>query len=665
MSTVSISDIYYNIENLSTNRLRHALTFISILFWIPIIIYALTQTIPRAQLGIIFLGGIITIYVLDECITSIENNNPADVVLLLGIWVIALSVISYILVNYWALSLDRVGYAYDYEYIFAGLFTVVICYLTFREFGYTFLVLLLVSFTYALFGPYFPGVSQHAGADPYRVLQLLVLEIEGFFGSLTRLVAAWIAPFLLFAGLLRGYGAFDVIQRVSIRISKHIRSGVAQGAVIASFVIGSVNGSQTANAGITGSFTIPMMQESGIEPETAGGIEAVASTGGQILPPVMGASAFLIASLLGESYIDIVIAGLIPAVIFYISVAIAVHYNAIREIDRVTVDPTTLLDGTMDSRELWIQLVRFGLPIVVLVYLLGVVQYTVMTSALYTCVVLFVVGIGLPLARAARDDLSAIKSHGKTAMINTFEGARYGAIVLAPIAIVVAAINGIVDILLMTGVPSKLTLILFDLSGGILIVAVIMSMVICMLLGLGMPTVAAYLIVALLVAPTLINQFLIPELAAHFFVFYSAILAGITPPVATAVAVTCGISGAGFWRSCLQAIKIALPLFFLPFVFIYHPEILLQSFDLWGITSGAIVLLGAISLVHGLNYYEPIIPGAGAYVDNAIRIGYCLLGLGAMLWITTLGRLIALGGITVLALMQFQQTRIATIIQRA
>ena len=221
----------------------------------------------------------------------------------------------------------------------AALFTLVVLYLTYRAFGAAFVGVVVVSIGYAYFGASIPGLMGHSGIGGRQIVNVLALEFDGFFGSITQIVAAWVALFLLYAGLMRGYGAFDLIMRLSFKTAKYLRSGVAQSAVVSSLIVGSINGAQTANAAMTGSFTVPLMKNSGMEGESAGGIEAVASSGGQIMPPVMGAAAFVMASLLtGVGYVDVLIAGIVPALVFYVSVAIGVHYMAVGQLPEGGVD---------------------------------------------------------------------------------------------------------------------------------------------------------------------------------------------------------------------------------------------------------------------------------------------------------------------------------------
>ncbi|TKX56407.1 TRAP transporter fused permease subunit [Halorubrum sp. SS7] len=605
-------------------RLRMALICYSIPFWTIVMWYSYTQQMPRGQYAVAFLGGILGLYVLSELDEPLIEGNWIETALLVVSGLITLGTSGYLFLNYQQVAIDTVGRATEAQIMLAFAFTLAMIYLTWRSFGITFLAVVLIGIGYGLAGPQMPGALSHGGLSPSRILRILVVSVDGFFGFLTRLVAAWIALFLLYAGLLKAYGAFDLILRLAVRSAKYVDSGIAQTAVIASAVIGSVNGSQTANAGMTGSFTIPLMKENGIKPETAGGIEAVASTAGQVLPPVMGAGAFIMASLItGVTYVDVIIAGLIPAAVLVVSIAMAVHYVAAPQIDDPEMDG--LIGDQMDRRTVVLESVKYGVPLVILIYVLGVLQYTVMTAALYTALSMIAFGIGVPQIQAALDGESNRETFVET-LEQTIDGFREGVIVVAPVTIILAAINGVVDILMATGVPTAISLTLLDLSGGIAIVAFMLAMIICIILGLGMPTTAAYTVVALLVAPTLINQFAVPEFAGHFFVFYAAILAGLTPPIATCVAVTCGISGGGFWGSCKEALRISAPLFVLPFAFAYHPELVSGSFNYASLSAGVLAMLGSLAIIHGINYQ--FVFGRGQ--TYGLRIAFFVAGVLAM-----------------------------------
>lgn len=616
--------------NIPVRALDYLITVGALAFWAVVLWWAATQGISRAQYAILFLGGILVLYLITEAKKSVEAKDYLDLLILVACGAVMVAATYYIYTSYEGFYINRQGWAYDHEYRLAWLVIGVILYLTWRSYGNVFLALIGGVMLYAMYGNYVPGLFGHSGLDTIFMLQMLITDLAGFYGSLTQLTAAWIAPFLLYAGLLFAFGAFDLILRIAIISARYIESGVAQTAVISSAIIGSINGSYAANAGMTGSFTIPTMMDSGLSGRTAAGIEGTASTSGQVLPPVMGASAFVMASVLGVPYWTIIVAGLIPAAILVISILVAVHYTSINEIGSQNMDFEDYFDEEMTRSDKIVQGIRFGVPFVILLVTLGYFQYTVMTAALYTIVAMIALGITTPVLQS----LYAVSSGTKSSCVelddrwstgpvypklaparrnrivdsffgevqNAIRGFRRGAVILAPIAIILAAVNGVVDLLMTTGVPSRIAIMLMQLSGGILLVAVLFGMAVCIIMGVGMPTVAAYVIVSTLVAPTFISVFEVPELAAHFMVFYAAVMAGVTPPVAIAVVVASGIAGSNFWKSCATAITIAAPLFVLPISFIYHPEIVSAVIGVQSIISGTLILLGSITIIYGLNY---------------------------------------------------------------
>ena len=520
-------------------------TVVATLFWAGVLFWAQTQTISQVRYATMFVGGIMTVYALNETREAIENGDWIDGAVLIPASLALMTASAFFALNFEDVYLLRQGFALEHEYMLARLVIISLMYLTWREFGNVFLGLIGVVFIYAVYGNLVPGVLGHAGMSEATLLQATVTDLYGFYGSLTQITASWIAPFLLYAGLLFAYGAFDLILRVAIVTAKYIESGVAQTAVLASAVIGSINGSYTANAAMTGSFTIPTMQESGMDGHRAAGIEAVASTSGQVLPPVMGASAFVMASYLGVPYLDIIAAGLVPAAILVISIVIAVHYTAISDSSSQDMEFSEFFDETLSNKQKLFETIRFGIPFGILIYLLGIAQFTVMTSALYTVVAMTITGVLMPpIQRLVDGTNTGPGSELLTQLRDTVHGFRRGAIILAPIAIILVVISGVVNIFGTTGVPAKIALLLINISGGVLLFAVLLGMLVAILMGVGMPTVAAYVVVAILIVPTFVSDFGVSQITAHYTMFYAAILAGITPPVATAAVVAAGIAEA-------------------------------------------------------------------------------------------------------------------------
>jgi TRAP transporter 4TM/12TM fusion protein len=629
-------------------------TGLAILTWIWILYFALTQGIQRILFTITFIGSVTLVYLGNELIEAYEDDSILELITLSLSAVITIGTTAYLIAFYNTLLRVRVGTALPREYAIAIAFFLVILYLSYRAYGLTFLAVIVGVLLYGLYGNHAPGILRHAGFSVERMMSIMILDFQGVYGSISRIIATWVALFLLYAGLMRGFGAFDLIMRIGLKAASYVKSGVALSAVTSSIIIGSITGSQAANTAITGSFTIPLMKETGMESGTAGGIESVASTGGQIMPPIMGAAAFVMASLLGITYLDVIVAGIVPALIFYGSVTFAVHYKGVGQLggQGVEIDVESQFEEKMTQREFIIQCFRFGIPFALLIYILGVLQYTVLTAALYTIVAMFVTGFTFPLIQSWLADES-LWSEFVSLLGDAANGFREGAMILAPIAIIIAAINGVVDVFEASGIPGVLSLALLDLSGGVMINAVILAFVISIVLGMGMPTVAAYVIVAALIAPALVQQFFVPDLAAHFFVLYAAILSGLTPPIAIAVVVATGIAESNFWKTAHEALKISAPIYVLPFAFIYNPEIVTGGFGLGTLFSGLVALAGALGIAHGLNYYGKYFHES-PFVKFPIKAVFFVLGVLAMVYPGMTVRLGCVAAIAVMMAIQFQ-----------
>jgi TRAP transporter 4TM/12TM fusion protein len=618
--------------------LDKVITAAAVLFWLYIM-YEISDvaTIQRPFFAVAFLCGILLIYLLTQAKESILEEDYLDLLLLGAIAAVLIVATIYILQDYDAFY-RRQGRAFDHEYRLAWLVIAVILYLTWRSYGNVFLFLVGGTMVYALYGNYVPGLFGHDSVSTQFMLQMLITDLAGFYGSLTQLTAVWIAPFLLYAGLLFAFGAFELILRLAIYSGRFVSSGVAQTAVIASSIIGSVNGSKAANAGMTGSFTIPTMMDAGLRGRTAAGIEGSASMLGQVLPPVMGAAVFVMASTLGIAYIDAVIAGLIPAFILIGCVLLAVHYTSVTEIGSQRMRFEDYFDEPLTRSEKIVEGTRFGVPFFVLVFTLGYLQWTVPTAAYWTVVIMVALGITTPVLQSVYHVLAGTDPEASSwtdpvrafvdEVRNVIDGCRRGAIILAPIAIILAAVNGMIDLLMTTGMPSRIAIMLMQISGGVLIIAVLFGMGVCIVMGIGMPTVAAYVIVSTLVAPTFIQVFGLPELAAHYMVFYASVLAGVTPPVAVSVVIASGIAGSNFWRTCGKAITISAPFFVLPVVFVYHPELVSTVIDVETMITATLVMTGAISIIYGLNY--PF--NMSRWRRLPLRGGMFVLGIGVMVY---------------------------------
>lgn len=664
MVTTSASDLF---EEGNTRSIEILVILASFLLWTGVIWWSYTQMMRQERYAVLFLATMFLVYTINEIASSWAEEDWVDVLTLVVSATVLVSFAMYVFMFFQEIYIERIATPYEYEIVFASMFAVALVYVVFREFGYAFLGIMVLGIAYGLWGQHAPGILSHSGMGWTRMMNVLSLEVAGFFGFLTRLTAKWIALFLLLAGLLQAYGAFDYLTRIAFKSVKYIRSGVAQSAVISSVIIGSINGSTAANTAMTGSFTIPLMKKYGLKNKTAGAIESVASTVGQGLPPVMGAGAFIMASLLGVSYWRVVIAGILPAIILVGTICIAVHLTAVNQLsENIHIDDLTAeIEENPFSRAQWIiNGVAFITPVGVLVYLLGYLQYTVMTSALYTCIAMIVLGI-LKNYLLYFEGSGQLSNPTKANFYQTIHGFKIGALGLAPIALILAAINGFVDILLTTGVPGLFSLALMGLSGGVLIVALVLGLIVSIVLGLGMPTSAAYLLTAILIAPTLVNDFGAAEFGAHFFVFYAAILAAITPPIATSVAVATGIAQSDFWETSKESIRIGLPLFILPFSFIYHPEIVSDTLSSGGVMSAAIIFFGSTLVTFGLNF------GARNYnIGKAplysLRAAYVIVGTNVMVNPSTPFMLggVAVGGVLLVGQVVYLRDELTPTVRR-
>ncbi len=434
------------------------------------------------------------------------------------------------------------------------------------QWGMTIPVLALIGLAYGYWGYLMPeGVLAHAGISFQRLLGYSsVPYFQGLLGGLTALSASTIFMFMLFGGALKATGALDFIVKLGFSVGRRSRAGPAQVAVISSGLMGTVSGSTVANVASTGAITIPLMKRYGFQPSFAGAVEAVASTGGQIMPPVLGLAAFLIVGITGIPYSDVMVASIVPALIYYGFLVLAVDLRS----------ATLGLDARSAANELGdVNLAKEALgqwhllaAVVLLIYLLTT-GIPAGHSALYC--VLLLLGLDLLMCVVREGIVSGVRTGARRIVSAFLEGARDG----ASVATVIAVIGILVEVLSVTGFAQRLSLAMLDLADGRLITLALIVAISCLVFGLGLPTSAAYFIVALFGAPALV-ELGVPVLAAHMFVFYFANLSAITPPVAVAALVGANIAKASFWGTALTACRLALPGFFLPFLFLYQPQIL-------------------------------------------------------------------------------------------
>lgn len=454
-----------------------------------------------------------------------------------------------------------------------------------RVVGPPFVILGVVTLGYGLFGQYIPGTLGHGGLSWQRIAAgAAVPNLTGIFGQFLDLSATLVTMFIFFGVFLLHLGGSDFFGDFALRVAGRLRSGPAQVAIVSSGFMGMLSGSSIANVAATGSFSIPLMKRLGYDKDFAGAIESVASTGGQITPPIMGATAFIMAEIIGTSYFNVIVAAAIPAFLYYVTLIVTAHLRAVKEdFQPVPRDEMVSLTSLVVRSYLFV-------PIVVIVLSLSEGDPAAVSAwkGLEAMIGLFVVYTLL----VHREDLVA---GVRAALGRLLMGADGASRSMGAIMIVIAELGWIIKVLTTTGVIGKLTSTLLLLSEGNLFVLLVMAAAIGIVLGFGTPSLVAYLVVGLLAAPAMV-AFGVDVLAAHMFVFYFAILSAISPPVAGACLVACGISKGNFISTCKYAIRFALPAYLLPFLWVYDPSLILKG-SLTGILTALLAVLVAIVLL--------------------------------------------------------------------
>ena len=468
-----------------------------------------------------------------------------------------------------------------------------------RVVGIPMVMVVLCFIAYAFAGPYMPGVLAHRGLTLNQLVGHLYFTTEGIFGIPLGVSSTFIFLFILFGAYLESTGLGKFFIDLANSIAGWASGGPAKVAVLSSGLMGTVSGSSVANVVGTGSLTIPMMKKLGYHKDFAGAVEAAASTGGQLMPPVMGAAAFLMAEFVGVPYIDIAKAAVVPALLYFTGVWLGVHFEAKR----------SNLKGLPREQlpkfgRLFIERGHLALPLVVIVYLL-VSGYTPMRAALVAIVLSIV--------------CSALRKSTRMKPIEIVRGLDKGARNVLSVLVACASAGIVIGVVTKTGVGLKLASGLLALSGGLLLPTLFFTMITAIVLGMGVPTTANYVITSTIAAPAII-QMGVPVLAAHMFVFYFGIIADVTPPVALAAFAGAGIAGGNALKTGINASKLAIAAFIIPYMFVLSPVILMVDATIGNVllaTVTAIIGMVALSsaligyLVDNCRAYERIILIAG------------------------------------------------------
>ena len=454
-----------------------------------------------------------------------------------------------------------------------------------RTVGLPIVIVASVAILYAVFGKYIPTqILSHPGFSVERLGPNLWFQESGVFGTPIQISAKFIYLFLFFGVILVHTPIGKFFNDLAFSLTGRFTGGTAKAAVVASALQGTVSGSSVGNTVASGSFTIPMMKKSGFTPEFAGATEASASTGGQIMPPMMGAAAFIMMEYLGVSYGTIMLAAVVPATLYFTGIFIGTHFEAKRlKIFGIPKDKLPIFKDLMFKN---------GYMLIPLFTIIGTIMigYTPQRAALFGILAAFLV--------------SFIRKESRMNLRQIVEVLEQGARVALPVISAVATAGIIAGVVSITGLGSKFAAGIIALSAGHLIFALFFTMIACIILGMGLPTTANYVVTATIAAPVLINDFAVAPLAAHMFVFYFGIVADITPPVCLAAYAGAGIAKGNPFKTGVTAVKLAIAAFIIPYVFIYNPILVLVDATPITLATGVITaVIGMVGVSSGVIGY--------------------------------------------------------------
>src|SRR5690625_3675883 len=438
-------------------------------------------------------------------------------------------------------------------------------------------ILAILFILFGLFGRDMPGILRHRGYDWDTMAYSFFATTEGIFGTAVGVSSTYIILFILFGAFLAKSGMSGLFNDLALAIAGRSRGGPAKVATIASGFMGSINGSAIANVVSTGAFTIPMMKRIGYTKNFSGAVESTASVGGQILPPIMGAAAFIMAETIGVPYTTVALAAIVPALLYYISIIVQIHLRATKlGLKGISKENLPAVMEVLKERG------HLLLPLLFLIYMLFFSGRTILYSALLTILVTVAVAM---LRKTTRMSLREIVEALEDVVRQTLG-----------VAIACASVGVIVGVVTLSGLGVTLAGAIVALSGGILFWTLVFTMLACLVLGMGLPSIPAYIVTATMAAPALTTLGVEP-IVAHLFVFYFGLFANITPPVALAAFAAAGISGGNPMRTGFAALKLATAGFVIPFIFAYSPHLLLLAVAFFEGIAGRITALAGLLLL--------------------------------------------------------------------
>ncbi len=559
-------------------------------------------------------------------VTTRPGQSRSKIAVDLCLLILVILSLGYIFLNY-EYVVTRYAYVQAltrWDLIFGVILTLILLEAARRTIGLALPITASAFLLYALLGNYLPGLMRHTGFTIETLIDQLYLTTEGIFGIPLGVSATYVILFVIFGAFLEQSGAGQFFMNFATSLVGGAKGGPGKISVVSSSLFGTISGSAVANVMVDGWLTIPLMKRTGFKHEFAAAVEATASTGGQIMPPVMGAAAFVMAEYTGITYINICKHALIPALLYYLALFMAIHFEASK---------TGLLGIPKEERpRLKTVLLSRGhlfIPLIVIIYFM-MAGYTPMYACIYATVSLVLIAL--------------VRSETRMGLVKILEALEFGAKNMLPVAAACACAGIVVGVINLTGLGLKFTSFILLIAGDSLVPALIFTMIAGIILGMGLPTTAAYIVQAALLIPALIKLG-VPVIAAHLFVFYFAIISAITPPVAMAVYAAAGISGSNIWKTGLAAMKAGATGFIVPFMFVYGPSLLLIGSPTSIVTTILSASIGVVLLSAGLMGW---LLKEATLLERAMLIAGAICLINPGLWTDLIG----LGLLTAVILLQ-------------
>lgn len=516
---------------------------------------------------------------------------------------------------------ERAGWPTTIDMVIGWLLVFLVIEATRRTFGLVLPAVAILFIAYSLWGQYVPQPLYHAFIPRGRLISYLNIGLQGMFGTVLNVSANYIFLLTILGGLFEIAGVNLLFRQIGSLASRRLSGGPALTAVVSSAFVGMISGQASTNVAIVGPFSIPLMRKAGYTAEQAGAVEAAASTGGQIMPPVMGSAAFLMAGILGISYAAVMKMGAIPALLYFLTVFMFVQIQAMK----LKLRP---MPEEISNKELLRRSPVFLIPFSILTILL-IKGYSINYTAFWAITFLLIV--------------SFIRKETRPTLDKLVDGLTKGAILGANVAVASACLGPMISVITLTGLGIKIPNLVEMLCGGYLLVALFIVMIVSLILGCGVPTVAVYILTALVTAPVLVRMG-VDLVVAHFICFYFACFSMVTPPVALASLVASNLAGSSFTKTSYIAIKACFVGLILPYLFVYCPVLLLRPVG-WlpgAMTLIAIVILIICILVFLNTYWlvrltvlESVVSFVTAIIltGAAVRVNYGLFATGIGLFI--------------------------------